>query len=94
MILFYFVIIQKSVLYVTLTIYCYLCNLLMDCQTDERPLFFVCHSTGGLIVKLALIEARSRRSSVFGDCYGVSFFGKLVMSPVPTCICLKLVLTK
>jgi len=43
-------------------------------EKDERPIFFVCHSTGGLIVKMALAEAQRSKSSVLGDCYGITFF--------------------
>lgn len=45
-------------------------------EKEIRPLFFVCHSTGGLVLKMALAEAqRSRsRNPILGDCYGVTFF--------------------
>ena len=43
----------------------------------KRPLFFLSHSTGGLVVKAALIKARGdEQYDVVGDnCYGVAFFG-------------------
>ncbi len=43
----------------------------------KRPLFFLSHSTGGLVVKAALIKARGHQTyDVVGDnCYGVAFFG-------------------
>jgi hypothetical protein len=43
----------------------------------KRPLFFLSHSTGGLVVKAALIKARGyQKYDVVGDnCYGVAFFG-------------------
>ncbi|KAH8674577.1 hypothetical protein BGZ60DRAFT_526534 [Tricladium varicosporioides] len=45
-------------------------------KEESRPIFFICHSTGGIVVKMAL--ALARKSSEFrpivGDCYGVTFF--------------------
>lgn len=44
----------------------------------NRPIFFICHSIGGLVLKLALTEA-SRNSQfrpLLDHCYGVTFFGK------------------
>lgn len=44
-----------------------------------RPIFFICHSIGGLVVKNALIKASKTeelRSLIF-DCHGVAFFGKM-----------------
>ncbi|KAI3316983.1 hypothetical protein HD806DRAFT_516300 [Xylariaceae sp. AK1471] len=44
--------------------------------TKARPIFFICHSIGGLVVKSALVKARKReelRPLVF-DCHGVTFF--------------------
>lgn len=41
-----------------------------------RPFFFICHSIGGLVLKLALIQA-SRNVGyrpILEDCYGVTFF--------------------
>lgn len=42
----------------------------------SRPLFFICHSIGGLVVKMALTQAsRSPKyRSILEDCYGVTFF--------------------
>lgn len=43
----------------------------------QRPIVFVAHSLGGLVVKMAL--AKAARESVYNDilrdCYGVAFFG-------------------
>ena len=46
-------------------------------EDQKKPLFFIGHSTGGLVVKAALIKARGHlRYRVIGDnCYGVAFFG-------------------
>ncbi|KAI0017162.1 hypothetical protein F4780DRAFT_796768 [Xylariomycetidae sp. FL0641] len=44
--------------------------------TKSRPLFFVCHSIGGLVAKLALVKAsrdQELRSLVY-DCHGITFF--------------------
>lgn len=45
-------------------------------QTAKRPLFFICHSVGGLVVKLALTQAKrsAEDRSVIEDCYGITFF--------------------
>lgn len=42
----------------------------------RRPLFFICHSLGGLVVKLALTQASrsSKYRFILEDCYGVTFF--------------------
>jgi hypothetical protein len=53
--------------------------LLTDDQEEKkRPLFFLSHSTGGLVVKAALIKARGHEIyDVIGDnSYGVAFFGR------------------
>jgi hypothetical protein len=43
-------------------------------EKETRPLFFICHSTGGLVVKMALAEAQRYKNPILGDCYGVTFF--------------------
>jgi len=43
-------------------------------ENSSRPIFFIAHSTGGLVVKMALAEASRARNSILGDCYGVTFF--------------------
>lgn len=45
-------------------------------KISRRPLFFICHSIGGLVVKLALTQASrsSRYRFTLEDCYGVTFF--------------------
>lgn len=42
----------------------------------RRPLFFVCHSIGGLVLKMALTQASrsSKYRFILEDCYGVTFF--------------------
>ncbi|KAK2602934.1 hypothetical protein N8I77_009429 [Diaporthe amygdali] len=42
----------------------------------RRPFFFICHSIGGLVVKLALTQASrsARYRPILEDCYGVTFF--------------------
>ncbi|ESZ92794.1 putative ankyrin repeat-containing protein [Sclerotinia borealis F-4128] len=47
---------------------------LRSIEKESRPLFFICHSTGGLVVKIALTEARRLKDSILNDCYGVTFF--------------------
>lgn len=44
--------------------------------SGRRPMFFICHSLGGLVVKRALTEARRNPdlSAVLEDCYGLTFF--------------------
>jgi alpha-beta hydrolase superfamily lysophospholipase len=51
--------------------------LTYDKEEKRRPLFFLGHSTGGLVVKAALIKARGHHSyhDVGDNCYGVAFFG-------------------
>lgn len=52
--------------------------LTRDSQQRSRPLFFIAHSIGGLVVKKALLIAsqdeRYRRDILY-NCHGVSFFG-------------------
>lgn len=54
-------------------------TFLLTCTKVEqkKPLFFIGHSTGGLVVKAALIKARGHPLyRVVGDnSYGVAFFG-------------------
>jgi len=44
----------------------------------QRPLVFVGHSLGGLVVKMALCKASrdARYESIVRECYGVAFFGE------------------
>ncbi|RYP49145.1 hypothetical protein DL768_005079 [Monosporascus sp. mg162] len=45
-------------------------------QTKSRPIFFVCHSIGGVVAKLALVKASRKeelRRLIF-DCHGMTFF--------------------
>lgn len=45
-------------------------------QTKARPIFFICHSIGGLVAKLALVKANMKhdlRPLIF-DCHGIAFF--------------------
>ncbi|KAL7801513.1 hypothetical protein V8C43DRAFT_271204 [Trichoderma afarasin] len=46
-------------------------------RQQERPLLFIGHSIGGLVVKMALVKASrdSRYESILRECYGVAFFG-------------------
>ncbi|KAH8664544.1 hypothetical protein BX600DRAFT_512565 [Xylariales sp. PMI_506] len=52
-----------------------ICEIRRD-HTGVRPLFFVCHSIGGLVAKLALVKANQRenlRWMMYG-CHGMTFF--------------------
>jgi hypothetical protein len=44
----------------------------------DRPLLFLAHSIGGLVVKMALVKAHadSRYGDILHECYGVAFFGE------------------
>ncbi|KAH8422390.1 uncharacterized protein LDX57_000147 [Aspergillus melleus] len=51
-------------------------------RATERPIIFLCHSLGGIIVKRALIYSESRKAkksehihSIFVSTYGIMFFG-------------------
>ncbi|KAI0123428.1 hypothetical protein BJ170DRAFT_108414 [Xylariales sp. AK1849] len=50
---------------------------LREGQTRSRPLFFICHSIGGLVAKLALVKASRREDLrwIIFDCHGMTFFG-------------------
>ncbi|TFB03856.1 hypothetical protein CCMA1212_004116 [Trichoderma ghanense] len=43
----------------------------------DRPLLFIAHSIGGLVVKMALVKAHTdpRYGDILHECYGVAFFG-------------------
>ncbi|TEY81838.1 hypothetical protein BOTCAL_0031g00300 [Botryotinia calthae] len=47
---------------------------LRSIENENRPLFFVCHSTGGLVLKMALTDAGRPRDLILNDCYGITFF--------------------
>lgn len=43
-----------------------------------RPIFFICHSIGGLVAKLALVKAcqNEELKPLMFNCHGIAFFGK------------------
>ncbi|GIJ98776.1 hypothetical protein Aspvir_000897 [Aspergillus viridinutans] len=44
---------------------------------SRRPILFICHSTGGLVAKAALIiasQASSNMESILSSCHGIAFF--------------------
>ncbi|KAJ5591483.1 uncharacterized protein N7459_001852 [Penicillium hispanicum] len=54
-------------------------NLLLDERKHDsrrRPIFFLCHSTGGLVAKacLALAERADPNQTILTSCYGIAFF--------------------
>ncbi|KAJ5947732.1 hypothetical protein N7466_000747 [Penicillium verhagenii] len=56
-----------------------LLNLLLDERrhhSSRRPLFFLCHSTGGLVAKacLALASRAEPSQAILTSCYGIAFF--------------------
>lgn len=55
-------------------------NLLLtrDQQKESRPIFFIAHSIGGLVVKKALVMAGKDpryRGRILYNCHGITFFG-------------------
>lgn len=47
-------------------------------EGQERPVLFIGHSIGGLVVKMALAKAGKdgRHGNILRECYGVAFFGE------------------
>ena len=52
--------------------------MLREKRQRFRPMLFVAHSLGGLVVKMALVKAsRSAKfEGIWRECYGVAFFGE------------------
>lgn len=49
-----------------------------------RPLFFIGHSIGGLVIKYALVNAHrsGRYQAIVDNCHGVTFFGEITLCTV------------
>lgn len=57
---------------------CLLINRGVFLQSRRRPVFFICHSTGGTVATAALVKASRSHNpldSIFSSCYGIAFFG-------------------
>lgn len=50
-------------------------------KQPERPVLFIGHSIGGLVVKMALVRASrdARYEGILRECYGVAFFGESLL---------------
>lgn len=47
-----------------------------DTDSNHLPIHFAAYSTGGLVLKIAIVKARERLSKNFVDCFhSVAFFG-------------------
>lgn len=57
---------------------------LRETEDQERPVLFIGHSVGGLVVKMALVKAGrdARYENILRECYGVAFFGELFVLTV------------
>lgn len=62
---------------------------LRDAEDQLRPLVFIGHSIGGLVVKMALTKASrdARYENILQECYGVAFFGKLLVHVAGLSMC-------
>lgn len=63
--------------------------MLRNQENAQRPLFFLSHSVGGIITKMALVKAERdpRYTSILRDSYGLAFFGKTSLAQVPKSRC-------
>lgn len=52
---------------------------LRETERQQRPVLFIGHSVGGLVVKMALVKASrdARYENILRECYGAAFFGEL-----------------